>query len=75
MEIEREVKKFNKARTFNRFMILYVWYHVDYCKKAPVVIVNLLKILRIIFCLISTKRVLLKLYPIFKITVDRIIMS
>ena len=35
VEIEREVKKINKARTFNRFMILYVWYHVDYCKKSP----------------------------------------
>ena len=35
VEIEREVKQFNEAIAVNRFIILCIWYHVDYCKKKP----------------------------------------
>ena len=35
VEMEREVEKFNEARTVNRFMILCIWYHLNYCKKSP----------------------------------------
>lgn len=75
VEIEREVKQFNEAIAVNRFIILCIWYHVDYCKRSPCSNCKFIKDFKDIFCLISTEIVLLKLYPIFKITVDRIIIS
>ena len=75
VEIEREVKQFNEAIAVNRFIILCIWYHVDYCKRSPCSNCKFIKDFKDIFCLISTEIVLLKLYPIFKITVGRIIIS
>ena len=75
VEIEREVKQFNEAIAVNRFIILCIWYHVDYCKRSPCSNCKFIKDFKDIFCLISAEIVLLKLYPIFKITVDRIIIS
>ena len=75
VEIEREVKQFNEAIAVNRFIILCIWYHVDYCKRSPCSNCKFIKDFKDIFCLISTEIVLLKLYPIFQITVDRIIIS
>ena len=33
VEIECDTEKFNKARKFNRFTVLSLWYHVNYCQK------------------------------------------
>lgn len=75
MEIEREVKQFNEAIAVNRFIVLCIWYHVDYWKRSPCSNCKFIKDFKNIFRLISTEIVLLKLYPIFKITVDRFIIS
>ena len=44
-----QTEKFNKARTINRFIILSLWFQVNYCQKVHVTIVNSLQILKITF--------------------------
>ena len=35
VEIDCEMEKFNEAKKINRFTVLSLWYHVNYCQKSP----------------------------------------
>ena len=37
---KKQIEKFNKARTINRFMVLSLWFHVNCCQKVHVTVVN-----------------------------------